>query len=67
MAKVGFFEEQPGQLSMTRLLVFMLICYAIVMSGAIGTVGLIKYMSFNPTKDLPNPSASLLDITIAIG
>lgn len=39
--KTGFFEEAPGQFSMTRLLVFMLIAYAIVISGAVGFVGLV--------------------------
>jgi hypothetical protein len=41
--KTGFFEEAPGNSSMTRLLVFLLIVYAIVMSACIGIVGLVQY------------------------
>jgi hypothetical protein len=40
--KVGFFEEAPGQFSMTRLLTFMLVSYAIIMSSFVGWIGLSK-------------------------
>lgn len=57
--KVGFFEEAPGQFSMTRLLVFMLISYAILMSATVGIFGLIKYYNSN--------AGTLMDVVMAIG
>ena len=51
---------------MTRLLVFMLIVYAIIMSGTIGFIGLYKYLTFVPTLGLPVSPISLMDITLAM-
>jgi len=62
----GFFEESPGVFSMTRLLVFLLITYAIVMSGAIGAVGLYKFATFVPTVTMPTIPYSLMDIALAM-
>ena len=61
----GFFEESPGNFSMTRLLVFILIVYAVAMSGAIGLVGLYKFATFVPLLGVSPPT--LMDIVLAMG
>jgi K+-transporting ATPase c subunit len=57
--KTGFFEEAEGVKSMTRLLVFMLIAYAILISGSVGIVGLVKFYK--------SANGSLMDVVIAVG
>ena len=49
---IGFFEESEGNKSMTRLLVFMLIAYAILISAGVTIVGLVNYLRPHSTETL---------------